>query len=448
MKGFPRNIKTALDQSYDVIVVGAGIYGMTLTLEAARRGLRPLLLEKADFGGGTSLNSLRILHGGLRYLQNMDLPRFFESVRERNWFMENFRPLCHELPCLMPLYGKGLKRPLVFHVALCINNALSKSSRFAEGRVLSVAETRERFPEVRREGLQGSALWYDGQILSPQRLHAELLRWAADRGATLLNYVDAARLVKNGNKVSGMATAVGVFKAPIVINAAGPWAREVASALDRDHAELMTPSLTFNLLLDVSPPSDAAVAVQAASRVYFVTPHRAGLTFVGTVHHRWIGSREPTEEMVGEFLDDLNKAIPGWDLRRSNVLRVTAGVLPAKSSEDPNMAHRSTFVKHDIEGLFSTCGIKYTTARGFAEWALDRIFGKGKIDDSRPLIGSRSGFIDPEIVMALGDDELSEFMAEESVTRAEDLLERRIDWIVDGKRKMEFAGRVTRLLSE
>lgn len=447
MKGFPRNIEAALSQSYDVIVVGAGIYGMTLTLEAARRGLRPLLVERADFGGACSLNSLRILHGGLRYLQSMDLPRFFESVRERNWFMENFRPLCRELPCLMPLYGKGLKRPVVFHMALGINNALSRSSHFPDGRVLGVGETRKRFPTVRSERLKGSGLWYDGQILSPQRLHAELLHWAAERGATMLNYVDATGLATSGKKVRGLVTDVGEFKAPVIINAAGSWTREVASRLDRDRPELMTPSLTFNLLLDVTPPSDAAVAVQAASRVYFVTPHRAGVTFVGTVHHRYNGSREPTEEMIGEFLDDLNEAIPGWNVSRSNVIRVTAGVLPAKSADDPDMAHRSTFVTHDLEGLFSTCGIKYTTARGFAVWTLDKILGKAATDASRPQIGHRAAFVNPEAVMALGDDELREIMAAESVTRAEDLLERRTDWMVDSAKRMKFEGRVTRLLS-
>ena len=96
---------------YDLIVVGGGIYGMCLALEASRRDLRPLLLERDDFGGATSLNSLRILHGGLRYLQTLVIPRFFESVEQRAWFMANFRPLCRVLPCLMPLYGKGLRRP-------------------------------------------------------------------------------------------------------------------------------------------------------------------------------------------------------------------------------------------------------------------------------------------------------------------------------------------------
>ncbi len=446
MTGFPRDIERALGRSYDLIVIGGGIYGMVLTLEAARRGMKPLLVERGDFGGATSLNSLRILHGGLRYLQNVDLPRFFESVRQRDWFMKHFEPLCRELPCLMPLYGKGLKRPAVFRVALGINNRLSGSTRVSRGRVLGVEETIRRFPMVRREGLAGGGLWYDGQVLSPQRLHAELLRWAAGRGATVLNYVEALALKKD-TRVRGLVTDAGEFTAPVVLNAAGPWSREVAERLDEDRPELMTPSLTFNVVLKAPPPSEAAVAVES-SRVFFITPHRAGVTFVGTVHEAWEEKWEPSEAMLDRFLRDLNEAVPGWEVARRDIVRVTPGVLPSKGPGEAEMAHRSTFVRHAIDGLYSICGIKYTTAQRFAAGVLERIFGRLRADESTPSIGERARFVNPGEVMNLGDDDLGNLLAEEAVTRVEDLLERRMDWIVDEAERAGFEKRVAAALDE
>jgi glycerol-3-phosphate dehydrogenase len=446
MNSFPRDLDAALNRRYDLIVIGGGIYGMCLTLEAARHGLRPLLLERGDFGGATSCNTLRILHGGLRYLQSLDVPRFFESVEQRSWFMTNFRPLCRVLPCLMPLYGKGLRRPAIFGAALALNDMLARDPDFSGGRVLGVAETIERFPAAPRAGLKGGALWYDGQILSPQRVHAELLRWATVCGATVLNYVEARELQRKDRCVAGVVTNAGTFFAPVVINAAGPWSREMAQRLDCDQPALIAPSLAFNVLLDVEPPSDAAVAVQG-SRTYFVTPHRNGTTFAGTVHRAWQGLSKPSDEMIDEFLEDLDRAIPNWGLDRSNVIRVTAGVLPASRLGKADMAHHSTFVRHEIDGLFSVCGIKYTTAQRFARRTIERIFGSAKsLDPTPPEIGDRVFITDPRAVMALADEDLRRLAHEEAVTNVEDFVERRMDWILDENERSQFEARLIGVL--
>ena len=158
-----RAIARAQAIDHDLIVVGGGIYGIALTLEAARRGLKPLLIERDDFGGATSWANLRILHGGLRYLQSLDLARFYELVGERSWFLRHFPDLVRPLPCLMPLYGRGLKRPAVFRAALALNDVLSlrrnrgvaPAIRLPNGRAVSAAETAALFPAVERHGLQG-----------------------------------------------------------------------------------------------------------------------------------------------------------------------------------------------------------------------------------------------------------------------------------------------------
>ena len=195
-----RPLATSLED-FDLIIIGGGIHGVMLSLEASARGVKSLLVEKADFGHATSFNSLRILHGGLRYLQSMDLLRFRESVHERRWFMQCFPDLIAPLPCLMPLYGTGLHRTGVLAIALKMNDFLSARRNDAvrvdvhlpDGRVVSADETERLFPLVGTDGLQGAAVWHDACMLHSQRVLMETLRWSCALGGMALNYVEALR---------------------------------------------------------------------------------------------------------------------------------------------------------------------------------------------------------------------------------------------------------------
>ena len=210
-----RNPDRAAQQSFDLIVVGGGIQGACLALEASRRGLRALLLEREDFGGATSWNSLRIIHGGLRHLQRLEFGQFTRSAIEQAWWLRNFPDLVRPLPCLMPLYNDGLRRRSVLGAALRVQRSLEgwldrqhprgSGSTKPTGRVLSFEETVARFPMVSRKKLQGSALWFDALLQEPQRLQVELLRWAVACGARVLNYVECDQLLTDGNRVIGVS---------------------------------------------------------------------------------------------------------------------------------------------------------------------------------------------------------------------------------------------------
>ncbi|MCP4217663.1 MAG: FAD-dependent oxidoreductase, partial [bacterium] len=181
-----RNVKKCSETSYDVVIVGGGIYGAMLALEAVRKNLRPLVLEKNDFSGATSLNHLRTVHGGLRYLQSLDLFRFKESVKERKWFLRYFPQYVNPMPCILPLYGKGIQRNSVLGMGLVLNDLLSitrnakieKGKHLPKGKILSSQQTAEVFPEVNTDGLTGSALWYDAAIQEYQRMLMEILKLA------------------------------------------------------------------------------------------------------------------------------------------------------------------------------------------------------------------------------------------------------------------------------
>lgn len=397
----PRNPNAAATQRYDLTIIGGGIYGVCLALEAAQRGQRTLLIERGDLGGEVSWNSLRILHGGLRYLQKMDLRRFFESVGERRWFLANFPDVTRPLPCMMPLYGDGLRRPAVFQVALRMNDAMScrrnadvrPSHRLGRARVISAGETAKLFPAVDRDGLRGAALWRDGQMTNSQRVMMELCRWAASSGATLLNYVEATGLETRDGQVAAVeakdvTTGDALrFETDKLVNAAGPWCAAVSETLGDHRPELFRPAIAFNVLFDRPPVAETAVAVTAkepGSRTYFL--HNEGPHLLGGTYHAPLppeGQRtgsafqDHLRHLVADYIDQVNRGAPELNLKREEVLRAYVGRLPAHRDGDEEPTDHPIIHDHsttsEVAGLWSVSGVKYTTARLVAEQTLRKM---------------------------------------------------------------------------
>jgi len=475
-----RNPQAAGGETYDLIVVGGGVYGAMLALESARRGLKSLLVERHDFGGATSWNSHRIVHGGLRYLQRLDLRRFSESVRERRWFLRHFPELVEPLPCLMPLYSEGARRPSILRAVLLANHLLSRhrneglrSDRVLQsGGVMTRRETMSLFPGVRREGLRGGALWYDAVLTDSQRLLIETLRWACACGATCLNYVEATALRTDGDGVSGVEAvdresgAELVFSGSRVVNCAGPWCGEIAGSFDRDVEGLFRPSLAFNILFDREPVSEAALALSApgaGSRTWFLH-NRRGRIYAGTAHHPWDGDAEKpraSREEVDAMIDGINAAAPSLGLRRRQILRIHAGLLPASATGGTDLATQPLIhdhgAHHGPSGLFSVSGVKYTTSRDIAERTLRRVFpdNLAEIDPQGTARPELAALPDVKHVRAATDPDadvddirrqLEELVEGEAVVHADDLLLRRTAWGDDPAAAAELAGTLNTLL--
>lgn len=462
-----RDPDAAAARDHDLIVVGGGIYGVCVALEAAQRGLRPLLVERDDFGGATSWSSLRIVHGGLRYLQKLDLHRFNESVPERRWFCRVLPDLVRPLTCLMPLYGDGLRKPWIFRIALAMNDWLSRTrndglredSLLHGGRVISPDDLAELFPKVDARGLRGGGMWHDAYMQSSERVLIELLRWACGAGATALNYVEVTDLIREGDRVAGVEAVDGVtgrslrLRAPRVITCGGPWSRPMSATFDREAPELIAPSLAFNLMLDRPSISPAAVAVtprQPDARTYFVLPWK-GKVFAGTCHLPWsggLGAIGPDESQIAGFLDDLNAAIPGFGVTREHVMRVYAGIVPAVAEGSDKTSGRAVIVDHATRGgprgLVSVSGVKYTTARLVAETALRAAYGDelGPYDPTRitPPQGVAERFVDLD--HRDDADAVRRLAAEEAVVHVDDLLLRRVDLTVGPMRAAVLGERV------
>lgn len=445
-----RDPAATAEAAHDLVVVGGGVYGVAIAFEASRRGLRSVLVERGDFGGGVSGHSLRVVHGGLRYLQRLELGRVRVSAAERDWHLRAFPGLVVPLPCLMPLYGRGLKGPAVFRAALAAYARLTGGAM--AGGVLGAAETAGRFEAVDRGGLRGGALWHDALMLSSERVLVEWLHRACDAGGRALNYVEAVGLEVQGGAVAGVEAVDRLTGASFrlrtgrVINAAGPWCGEVAGRFGDDRSALGMPSLGFNLLFDRRALAEGAVALEprgGGGRTYFALNWR-GRLLVGTEHLQFDGSPDdprPSRGQVEGMIAGINRAVPGLDLDAGSVVRVFAGVLPAQRAEAAEMARRSVVVDHGTgggpRGLVSVFGSKWTTARATADRLISRCFPgrqavRGLLDDTRlrmpvELADGARLLEDRPRAMAW----MREVVEQESVTCLADLVLRRLGGLED-----------------
>ena len=458
-----RQPDAAAAEHFDLAVIGGGIHGVNVALAAARRGQRVLLLEGADFGGGASGNSLRILHGGLRYLQSLDLVRFRESVVERRWYARHFPALVAPLACLMPLYGQGLKRRSVMRVALTMNDWLSRHRnddidervRLPASMTFGAKQTRARFDSVRQQGLEGAALWYDYQMRSSERTLIEILHWACCLGVQALNYIAVERVISRHGKVVGVAAVdrldgrSHIFHCERICNCTGSSTRAFAAANDREYSQLFVPSLAFNVLFDCTPLSQDALAVAApdpGAPVYFLCPSPFGL-WAGTEH---VGRPDGclvssvTEAELDDFTQRINRAIPGLSLSLRHVRRICSGLLPVRVAGSTALTTREAILDHGRNGgpagLYSVTGIKFTTARKVGNRAVEQMFGDSTRNVASGLEASEVPKLSPATDLLLDGARVAamdrvqavnmirEVSAAEAVSCAEDFYLRRTNW--------------------
>jgi glycerol-3-phosphate dehydrogenase len=438
-----RDLRKLSDQSFDVAIVGGGIYGVSIAREAALRGLAVALVEKEDFGGATSANSHKIVHGGLRYLQHADLRRVRESIRERSALLRIAPHLVRPQAFLMPTYGHGLRGREALFVALRLNDllsvdrnrALQPGRRIPDARMVSKSECLRLAPGIREQGLTGGALWYDALMLNSERLLFAILHAAIDAGAEAANYAEATEVLTRSGRVEGIrvrdASAGSPFeiRARAVVNAAGPWSiggfggrsspPRTATIRLAKAMNLVTRSILGERAIGVVRYSrDASGVLRSDRRLFFLVPWR-DRTLIGTTYLPYDGAPDGfaiTESEIERFLDEINASYPPARLSRADVRLVHGGLVPVaggrEAADDLELATRYQIRDHageGLEGMITVTGVKYTTARGVAEAVVDRLASKLGRGASR----SRSG----DLPVWGGDIEhVEEYVAREAKT--------------------------------
>jgi glycerol-3-phosphate dehydrogenase len=380
----------ALGATYDLIVVGAGINGAGVARDAAERGLRVLLLEKEDLSSGTTSWSGRLIHGGLRYLEHPDIPLVRESLRERERLFRLAPHLVRPVPLLMPFFDGNRRPPWMIRLGMLAYDALSWDKSPPRHSILSRSETLRRFSGIQTEGLGGAAMFYDGQASHVERLCTELAVAAHAAGADVLTRAQADELLTASGRILGVRFTDLVegtsheARAPVVVNAAGPWIDRVLKGHDRPSHRLIGGSKGSHLVVDPFPgaPSDVVYyESQIDGRLILVIPW-AGRYLIGTTDIYYEG--DPSEvraewHEVDYLLRETNRLIPAAGLSPESVLYTYSGVrpLPFVAGTDEGKIPRSHLIhdhQSEMAGLLSLVGGKLTTYRNLAEQTVDKVF--------------------------------------------------------------------------
>jgi len=389
-----RDLDRLAASTFDVVVIGGGITGLTIAYDAAQRGLSTALVERDDFGSGASFNHLRTIHGGLRYLQSMDLARARESVRERRTIARIAPHTIRPLAFAVPLYRSFTRGKLAMHAGFIVdrvvafgrNRDVPLTHRLAAGRVVGRGTAVQRFPGLKRQGLTGAAVFYDYVTLEPDRLTFSFALAAINHGAALANHVDAVAPVLEGRRVRGVRVRDVLsgrefeVRARTVVNAAGGAIDRVLQPLGLSTGIPMLKAM--NLITRRDAGDEALGGRTASGRHLFLVPWRERALF-GT----WESARpvDPSDDGVHAqdvtaFMQELNSAFPALDLSLSDVTFVHRGIVPAVVHDG-----RAALQGHDqmrehsadgADGLITVSAAKFTTARAVAERVTDRLVGK------------------------------------------------------------------------
>jgi glycerol-3-phosphate dehydrogenase len=449
-----RDVGALEDRTFDLLVIGGGILGATTAWDAAQRGLSVALVEAGDFGGGTSWNSLKTIHGGLRHLQHLDIAGLREGVRERRALLRIAPSVVSPLSFVVPAHGYGTRSRAALRIALGLYGLLSRdrndgvpvARHLGPSRMLSGGELCRLAPIV--DSASGGALWQDAQLDRPEALLLGFVRAAAGAGAVAANYVEATVLRRENGRVVGAQVRDRESEREATVHA-----RVVVVAVGHALDPLLTRSglpatgipwlSAINLVLRCAPPL-VAFGGSAGPRHLFAVPWRA-LTMVGT---DYVPHGRADAERVAAFARDAAAAFPGLDIRTDNVALVHHGFVPGTDgaalwSRDALLDHR----KLGEGGLIALVASKYTTARATAEKTVDRVLA----DLGRAPVACRTDSTPLPIPDADADsleDRVRRAAREEMALHLADVVLRRLDVGAAGAPPAEIVEAITGVMAE
>ena len=380
---------------WDCIIIGGGATGLGCAIDATSRGYQTLLVEQKDFAQGTSSRSTKLIHGGVRYLQQGNISLVLEALRERGLLLRNAPHLVSNFSFIVPAYG-WWEGPF-YGIGLKLYDALAGKYGFGPSKMLSKKDTLRHIPTVETKGLRGGVIYHDGQF-DDARLAINMAETAAEQGATILNYMQVNSFIKDRDHIRGVVAqdletkADYELRARVVINATGVFADSIRRMDDPRSRAMIKPSQGAHIVLDKSfLPGDCAIMVPrtADGRVLFAIPWH---------NHVIVGTTDtPIDDTVLEplplpqemdFLLAHAARYLAKDPTRDDVLSAFAGLRPLVSSggeEKTAAISREHTVQVSHSGLVTITGGKWTTYRKMAEDTLSRAVAVAQLEE-RPSI--------------------------------------------------------------
>jgi glycerol-3-phosphate dehydrogenase len=380
-----RTPEALTDDTFDLLILGGGVTGAGVALDAVTRGLRVALIDKGDFASGTSSASSKLVHGGLRYLEHGDFKLVYEALQERRLLLRNAPHQVWPLRFVIPSY-RGSRIPLwEWRTGLVVYDLLAGSGNLHRSRPLRLPALRRQFPGLRADGLRGAAEYYDAQM-DDARLCVEVLRTAASQGARVANYVEATAFEQSGGHITGVRALDRLggreltIQARQVLNATGPWVDAVCKRAGTPEGPLLRPTKGVHVIAPDRGLSAAFLLLHPRDgRVFFVIPW-LGKTLLGTTDTLFEDLPEKltvTPEDVAYLLDGFNHHFAP-PLQPADILGQFVGLRPLLRSrkDQPSSMSREFRLFTSPNGLLSVAGGKYTTFRHMAEVITDAVVSR------------------------------------------------------------------------
>lgn len=397
-----RFIEDHTRESFDVIVIGGGISGAAVAYDAASRGLSVALVEKEDFSSATSAATSKLIHGGLRYLANMEFGLVRESLKERT-VLQNIAPnFIYPFPMMMthanlPLTNNKwvVKMGMILYDILSYdrNRTWDKSKNIPFHKTINAKKVLDAQPSVKKQGLTGASLFHDCISIFPERLTFAFIKSAYAYGAKVANYTKVESfLFDKGNKITGVEVRdllndqMHEIHGDITINCGGPWADIILDmAASKEKTEGLRRSEGIHIITKKLLNDDSIVGSMTPNgRHFFLVPWR-GHTLIGTTDKEYIGDPDAfrvTKESIMELIDEVNSSFGDGSLRYEDVLFTYGGLRPLveEDTEETYSSSRKYEIYDNAEdgfdGLITVAGGKYTTSRNLAENVMNMVWKK------------------------------------------------------------------------
>ena len=378
------------DNHYDIIIIGGGITGASVAYEAATRGLKVALFDKGDFGEGTSAATSKLIHGGLRYLKNMEFGLVRESLTERR-ILENIAPnFVYPLPFMIPTYSNLKNNKIVLFIGMVLYDLLSldkawtwdRTKKLRFHKTISAKRTRNLEPYVSDHKLTGSSIYYDCQNINPERLTLGVLNSAMANGAKAANYAKVKSFVKDGNTVKGVKVVDLLnnkehdITANLTINCTGPWTDIVLNSASTESGEKhhIRRSEGIHFIIKKMCFKHAVLSMTKEGRHIMLIPWR-NHTLVGTTDKEYFGDPDDykvTKQSIQDLLNEFNENSGIEKLKYEDIQFAYGGLRPLVDNQTEASYESSR--KYEIfdnarngsEGLITVEGGKYTTSRKLA----------------------------------------------------------------------------------
>lgn len=390
------NIKRASTEYFDLVVIGGGITGAGIALTAARKGWKTLIIDKHDFANGTSSRSAKMIHGGLRYLQNLQIKLVREALHERESLLKEYPHLVKPQPFFMPIYKSRLTK-IKLGIGLSGYDYLTGESSMPKHAKLDMDEIKMKFPFIKTSSMVGGFLYYDAKT-NDARLTNEVIQEACDLGVIALNYFELKEFQIQKKKVQSISCLDNIstekiqIKSKVFISATGVWTDELLKQFDgNDKKQYMMPSKGVHLILSADHFSKDYVMLFPTSngdgRMIWCMPWDDNLNVVGTTDTDYNGDYDKVSVMDDEvdyIIDSINMQLKDKKITKDDILSVYAGFRPLINDNDEskksNQRSRDYQIWWNNDNMLTISGGKLTSFLSMAENCIHTIEEKHVIE--------------------------------------------------------------------